>query len=94
MAEIIGFSRMEVRFVRQFKKLYRKALAEIQVAFDSRLEMFLTNPNHPLLKSHPLRGKLAGCFTINITGDWRAIYELDNSTVIFLSLGTHSQLYK
>jgi mRNA-degrading endonuclease YafQ of YafQ-DinJ toxin-antitoxin module len=34
-------------------------------------------------------------YSINITGDWRAIYmPINNNEVLFIAFGTHSQLYK
>ena len=74
--------------------MYKKSPADIQKSFDRRLEIFMTNPNDHILNNHPLRGKLAGCFTINITSDWRAVYLVEDEDVVFLALGTHSQLYK
>jgi mRNA-degrading endonuclease YafQ of YafQ-DinJ toxin-antitoxin module len=41
-----------------------------------------------------LTGEYAGLYSINITGDIRALYEkIDESYVIFGFIGTHSQLY-
>ena len=31
--------------------------------------------------------------SINISGDWRAVFEQNNDEVYFVTLGTHSQLY-
>lgn len=34
-------------------------------------------------------------YSINITGDWRAIYmPININEVLFIAFGTHSQLYK
>jgi len=60
--------------------------------------MFLNNPSNPQLRNHPLKGALGGYNSINITGDWRALYteeKLDDEIIItFEMIGTHSQLYK
>jgi addiction module RelE/StbE family toxin len=58
--------------------------------------VFLNCPNHPILKNHYLIGQLKGYRSININGDWRAIFEeLDNSQIAyFVAIGTHSQLYR
>ncbi|MFA6526141.1 MAG: type II toxin-antitoxin system mRNA interferase toxin, RelE/StbE family [Candidatus Buchananbacteria bacterium] len=84
---------MEVRFTRHFKKNYKKSPIAIQKSFDARLEIFLSDPNNYVLHNHSLRGNLAGSFTINVTNDWRAVYTLDNGIIVFIALGTHSQLY-
>jgi len=85
---------MSVRFSRKFTKQYRKANSKIRAAFDERLKLFLEDPHHILLNNHQLIGKLKNYRSINITGDWRAIYSSRNKTIIFEVLGTHSQLYK
>lgn len=89
---------MKVKFSRSFSKQYNKAPSKIKSSFEKKLRLFLNNPLHPQLNNHPLTGKLAGYRSINITGDWRAIYsqinERGNPVVIFEALGTHSQLYK
>lgn len=90
---------MTIKLHRKFLKQLRKAPREIQAAFDARLELFVSNPGHPLLRNHALTGNYLGYRSINITGDWRAIYKevdsiLDDPFVVFVDLGTHSQLYR
>ena len=79
-----------------FKKLLKKAPKEIQKALVDRIDLFTNNPYHPLLRNHALKGIYQGHRSINITGDWRALYEEyeDRTIAYFTSLGTHSQLYK
>ncbi|MFA5020791.1 MAG: type II toxin-antitoxin system mRNA interferase toxin, RelE/StbE family [Patescibacteria group bacterium] len=84
---------MEIRFAKQFKKHYQKSPPAIRQAFDGRLELFMADPNNFSLKNHPLKGDLFGKFTINVTGDWRAVYTVADGVIIFVALGTHSQLY-
>jgi len=84
---------MEIRFARQFKKHYKKSPSAIRKSFDERLEIFLSDPDNAILKNHPLKGDLSGNFTINIAGDWRAVYAVDGGVIVFVALGTHSQLY-
>lgn len=44
--------------------------------------------------NHPLTGNRAGQWSINITGDWRAIYMFrDKDTIVFIDIDTHSNLY-
>ncbi|HLC70349.1 MAG TPA: type II toxin-antitoxin system mRNA interferase toxin, RelE/StbE family [Patescibacteria group bacterium] len=87
---------MQIEYSRRFIKELRRAPRKIQVAFYQRLKIFIDNPNHPLLHLHELEGRLGGCFSLNITGDWRAIYErLENGQIVFfIMIGTHSRLYK
>ena len=89
---------MKVKFSKKFAKQYEKANAKIKISFDKRLKLFLQNPFHPLLNNHALSGNLSGHRSINVTGDWRAIYSAGNrseiNTIVFEMIGTHSQLYK
>lgn len=57
--------------------------------------MFISHNFDSVLNNHALKGLYFGCRSINVTGDWRAVYEeVDSQTVNFVDLGTHSQLYK
>lgn len=85
---------MNVRFHQKFVKSYQKRPPKIQQATDKRLRLFAENPFSPILENHQLTGKFTGYRSINITGDFRAIYkEISNAEVIFVLLGTHSKLY-
>lgn len=87
-----------VDYSRTFDKQLRKSPLKIKIVFRKRLGLFLKNSFHPILNNHPLSGKLAGYRSINVTGDWRAIYSTANSTrgtiIVFEMIGTHGQLYK
>ena len=63
-------------------------------AVRKRFELFIQNQFDPILNNHSLTGIYEGCRSINITGDWRAIYFQNETTIFFIALGTHSQLYK
>ncbi len=78
-----------------FDKAYAKIPDKVKIKFKTRRDLFLENELHPLLNNHPLAGEYAGFRSINITGDLRAIYyRLSEDTVVFVSIGTHSQLYQ
>lgn len=90
---------MQTNFAKKFKKQYEKADYKIKSAFDKKIELFLQDPFYPLLNNHALTGQHLGKRSINITGDWRAIFsEIENEeeekVVIFELLDTHSNLYK
>lgn len=92
-----SFKRID--YSRKFLKQLKKSPLEIKVAFRKRLELFLQDPSHPQLNNHALTGKLSGVRSINVTGDWRAIYSIytneeGDKVITFEMLGTHSQLYK
>lgn len=87
---------MKIAYSRRFIKEFKRCPKKIQIAFKERLELFVANQSHPLLNNHVLIGEWRRCHSINITGDWRALYqELEGGELIFfIILGTHSQLYK
>ena len=86
---------MRIEYSRRFIKELGRAPQKIQLAFKSRLVLFLENKSDPVLNNHALGGKLINCHSINVTGDWRAIYEeLENGDIVFfVVLGTHSKIY-
>ncbi len=90
---------MKINFTKEFTRLYRKADPKIKNAVIKRLETFSKDPFNATLNNHALLGNYQGFRSINITGDWRAIYsenKTENGLVLitFKSLGTHSMLYK
>lgn len=77
-----------------FKKQYRKLSAKLQHQFDARLKLFILNPTQPSLRIHPLKGRYLGYWSMNITGDIRALYRYQGQQiVIFALIGSHSELY-
>lgn len=89
---------MKVQYTNKFKKQYKKTDKKIREAFKQRRNLFLQNPLDPQLRDHPLKGEYKGYRSINVTGDWRAIYSKrkteDDDVIVFELLGTHSELYK
>lgn len=90
---------MKIKFGKRFVKKYDKADQKIKDAVKKRIDIFRTNPFHPLLNNHQLTGNYSSYRSINITGDWRALYTKDanergETVILFEILGTHSQLYK
>lgn len=85
---------MEVRYHKIFLKKFRKIPVKAQQAFARRLVLFESNQNHVLLKNHIVDKAFPDCRSINVTGDYRAIFYKLNDTVIFMNIGTHSDLYK
>ncbi|MEK7175479.1 MAG: type II toxin-antitoxin system mRNA interferase toxin, RelE/StbE family, partial [Patescibacteria group bacterium] len=74
--------------------MFKKKDTWVQNKFNDQLLIFTKNINYPLLNNHPLSGEWAGCRSINITGDFRAVYEeLNNNHFEFVAIGTHSELY-
>jgi addiction module RelE/StbE family toxin len=85
---------MQIRYLPKFKKQYKKLPKKIQDQFDEKIRLFATDPTLPVLRVHPLKGNFAGYWSMNVSGDVRALYLMDGDTVvIFALIGMHSQLY-
>lgn len=86
---------MNVEFHSNFKKRYKKLNSSLQKNVDKRLILFRKEPLHTLLNNHSLRGKYLGYRSINVTGDYRAIYSLKTDDIaFFVAIDNHSNLYK
>jgi addiction module RelE/StbE family toxin len=84
---------MQIEYSQKFIKEFKKCPPNIKKAFISRLEIFNENIHHPLLNNHQLSGKLKNYRSINITGDWRAIFEETTQKYYFIAIGNHNKLY-
>lgn len=86
---------MSVVYSKQFLKMVRKLPLKVRAQLADRIELFGTNPLDKRLMNHALYTPYKGSYSINITGDYRAIYHLvDKQTALFTHIGTHSQLYR
>ncbi len=88
---------MKVDYHKRFLKQVAKAPHQIQMAVRERIAIFRVDRLHHLLYDHALHGEWVGFRSINITGDWRAIYRDHGEGTIewieFVELGTHHKLY-
>lgn len=79
---------------RQFEKKVAKIPQGVRRALVERLRLFAYDQFNVLLNNHALHGPLRMYRSINITGDYRLIYEqCDEKTVRFIDIDTHSNLY-
>lgn len=86
---------MQIEYSKNFIKEFKKCPDSIKKAFKQRLQIFLVDPHQQILNNHNLTGKLKNYRSINISGDWRAIFQLIDTgkIVYFIAIGTHSKLY-
>jgi len=77
------------RFIKQFKKLS----PDISDRFYDRLRIFADDKFNRILNNHSVEKVFPGCRSVNITGDYRAIFYEKDGTVTFVTIGTHSELY-
>jgi addiction module RelE/StbE family toxin len=88
---------MKIQFSTYFYRKIKKEDVRIQKSFKEALKLFMSNPSDLKLDNHPLKDPWKGCRSIDITADYRAIYEEinENDKVIahFITIGTHRELY-
>ena len=94
---MISENPLSIEYSPLFKKYLKQIPAAIKTAFLETRELFDENPNDPVLRNHPLRGKYAGFRSIDVTDDYRALFKIretkKEAIVIFHFLGTHEDLY-
>jgi addiction module RelE/StbE family toxin len=79
----------------KFTKKVAKLGPKLYTALKERTDLFQSEPHHPLLSNHKLHGERRHQRSINITGDYRLIFEqVDTETVRLLDIDTHSNLYR
>lgn len=84
---------MRVLFHKKFDKKYRRCSKILQYKVTERLQLFAEWPLDPILENHALTGEYEGLRSINVTGDYRALYRPIEEIAHFVRLGTHSELY-
>jgi addiction module RelE/StbE family toxin len=86
---------MTQRYSKEFDKQFA-GLSKTQKsnAIDA-IELFLEKPNDASLRNHALSEKWYGYRSISADDDLRVHFKMiDNETVYFVAIGSHSQLYK
>jgi len=84
---------MEIILHRLFLKRFEKIPKNVRVKFVERKNLFKDTPFHPILNNHSVGKRFPGCKSINVTGDYRAIFRQDKGAIVFVNIGTHSELY-
>lgn len=87
-----------IDYTASFLKLLKKSPNKVRTEFKARLLLFVADQFNPQLRNHQLAGKLKEYRSINVTGDWRAIFTevltKKGAIIVFEMIGTHSQLYR
>ncbi|MSU75562.1 MAG: hypothetical protein EXS55_03555 [Candidatus Magasanikbacteria bacterium] len=84
---------MEAVFHKSFKKKFKRLPPKIQAQFYTRLDLFLRDPFNAVLHNHSIDKAFPDCRSINITGDYRAIFQSQGELAAFITIGTHAELY-
>jgi len=85
---------LNTSFHKKFDKRLAKLPPKVQKKAIERIELFQHEPFARILDNHALVGKWTGYRSIDITGDYRAIYlPISENFAKFYAIGTHPQLY-
>ena len=72
----------------------RPAMAE---PLEATLEQLSADASHPSLRTHKLRGPLAGCWACSAASDPRVVFEFieheGSEAMLLPALGTHDEVY-
>lgn len=85
---------MKILTHRTFDRAFRKLQPKLQGKLYQTLKLYAEDKTDERLYNHALTGAYFGYRSINLTGDYRIIFEeIDSETIRLVNVGTHSQLY-
>lgn len=94
LARLSGNS-MQLTFAKEFEKRYKALNPKQQQRVDKALLCFVGDRATVSLRYHALKGQWLGHFSLSAGGDLRIhLKYLEEASVLVVTLGTHSQLYK
>ena len=78
-----------------FKRQLKRVPSDVVKKLRKVIEQMEIDEFAPLLHNHKLKGEYSDYRSVNITGDWRLMYEKTmTDEYILVQIGTHSELYK
>jgi len=85
---------MDVDFTKAFNKQFTKLPRKRQDQARNTMALFLEDVATPSLRNHELKGEWLGYRSISAGGDLRLHYKvITEAKVLFVAVGTHSQIY-
>ncbi len=86
---------MDVDFTKAFDKQFEKLSEKKQQRAKAAVALFLMDTTATSLRNHALKCEWLSYRSISAGGDFRLHFKvIDQNTVLFVAVGTHSQLYK
>jgi mRNA-degrading endonuclease YafQ of YafQ-DinJ toxin-antitoxin module len=77
------------RFTRRAGKLDERRAVLLRAA----LRRFAADPRDPLLRTHKLKGDLAGYWAFSVDDDLRALFRWDGDVAFLVNIGSHDEVY-
>lgn len=88
MRKIVSPPQFEKKLIKFLKKN-----PDLEIKISKIFSLLQKDVNHPLLKTHKLRGKYSLYFSSSITYEHRLIFVYDSDFVYLLTLGSHDDVY-
>ncbi len=81
------YTRRAARFIKRHPELRQQYL--------KTLELLRANPFHPSLRLHPLKGRMAGLYSVSINLSYRITLELliEDERITPVNVGNHDAVY-
>ncbi len=81
-----------------FKRAYKRRIAPdpaLKDLFWDAMELFVSEPFAPGLRTHKLTGKLSGCWAFSVAHDCRVVFQFVNGQrkALIIDVGTHEEVY-
>ena len=82
-------------YIRRAKKFIKRHPNLIE-PYRKTMKLLESNPSHPSLRLHKLSGKLSGLYSVSINITYRISieFQIQNDTIIPVSVGTHDEVYR
>jgi len=81
--------RASSRFLRRARKLRDPQAAMLRAS----LRRFAADPRDSLLRTHKLKGDLAGYCAFSVDEDLRVLFRWDGDIAFLVNLGSHDEIY-
>lgn len=86
----------KVAFSSSFKRALKKRGKngpEFEEVFWKKMDIFISDPFDPGLRTHKLSGKLKDMWSFSVTYDVRVIFYFEEDRVVFVDIGSHDEVY-
>lgn len=77
------------------EKLFIKKHKDLIDRYKKTLKLLETNPYHPSLRLHSLKGKFQGKYSVSITMNYRIIltFAVKDEEIVLIDIGSHDEVY-
>jgi len=84
-------------FKRAFKTITKRR-SDLRSKIEETLKLLASDPYHPNLRTHKLKGKLLGAWACSVEYDCRIVFRFEQSEtleeeILLIDIGTHDEVY-